>query len=229
MEFKSTENALWDMAFASPSLLSRQLEHSTIQGGPYQRHAVVSLSASKHSESKGSAATNSDVRLPSCSRRRALIAICTAAAVSATPLGESLIFPFAAEAADDRPGLPPGAQQFNNLRSARMKWDQIEVRLRDADKAIEDDEWNGLRSFLRVFYKVGDDMTFIASNWKPGLKDQAKAIVKKMQKTLKDMDKVAVRKERDEFLNMHVSVTSLVDDFYALLKEATVSDIPEDL
>lgn len=145
-------------------------------------------------------------------------------------LAATLIFPLerVALAEEAPPSLPRGAREFNSFRAAQMQWVQVGDVVK-ADRDIADDEWSGLRAFLRVFYKVADDMEFLSSNFSDAAKKRVSTITKDMRKTVKGMDKAAIRKDRSEFGKMYALVASGVDEFYELLKTATVGDIPEDL
>jgi hypothetical protein len=132
-------------------------------------------------------------------------------------------------AAEERPGLPPGARQFNNLRAARAQWAQIRTRLGPGESEITGQEWDNLRGYLRIFYDVSDDMEFLSSRWESMRRDRVKSLVRELHTTIKAMDKDGIRQDKDAFAAKHASVTALVDEFYELFKAVSANDVPEDL
>eukprot|EP00170_Pyropia_yezoensis_P006606 contig_26946_g6627 len=88
-------------------------------------------------------------------------------------------------------------------------------------------EWNNVRTYLRKFYSVGDDMVALGKGRGKESKKAVEGIAKALRKTVKDMDKPAAAKDWEAFMVAHASATSLVDDFFGYLKSA--SDIPDEL
>lgn len=132
-----------------------------------------------------------------------------------------------ARAEEPPPGLPDGARQFNNLRSARDQWADVGGVLA-RDGPIAEEEWGNLRGFLRVFFKVGEDIDFLGKGFSVEGRNRTKEIVKGLRKMVKDMDKVASEEKREDFRNAHAQVLNIVDEFIAMLSEAN-SDVPQDL
>jgi hypothetical protein len=161
------------------------------------------------------------------SRRALLSGSCTLGLSGVLLAG--LGVPDATSAAEERPGLPPGARQFNNLRAARAQWAQIRSRLDAGASEITAQEWDNLRGYLRIFYDVSDDMEFLSNRWEGVRRDRVKSLVRELHTTIKAMDKDGIRQDKDAFAAKHASVTALVDEFYELLKAASANDVPEDL
>lgn len=129
--------------------------------------------------------------------------------------------------AEPPPGLPDGARQFNNLRTAREQWAAVGGVL-DRDGVVGEEEWGNLRGFLRVFFKVGEDIEFLGKGLGGGGKERSKEIVKALRKSVKGMDKVATEEKREEFGRLHAEVLGLVDEFVDMLGVAK-ADVPQDL
>ncbi len=72
-------------------------------------------------------------------------------------------------------------------------------------------------------------MEFLSSTFSDSSKKRVKEIVKVIRKTVRDMDKVAAKEDQDEFLKLHGSISLLLAEFFQLLKEASVADIPAEL
>ena len=131
--------------------------------------------------------------------------------------------------AQDGPAkLPGGAAQFSRILSARNQWVDLGVAV-SGERVLEDEEWINARTYLRKFYALGEDMEYLAKPWDRKLKDRALALVKDFRKTVKGMDKPAEKKDVEAFAEMHRHTLALVDNFFAILKEASTSDIPDEL
>lgn len=134
----------------------------------------------------------------------------------------------AAILADEMPSLPGGAAQFSRILAARTRWIELGEAIAKRGE-ISHDEWQNARAYLRAFYSIGDDMLFLANPWDAKLKEQAARVAKTLRKTVKAMDTPAKKEDVDGFIRLHGESTQLVDKFFAILKDATVSDIPEEL
>jgi hypothetical protein len=132
-----------------------------------------------------------------------------------------------ATAAEPPPGLPDGARQFNNLRAAVRQWGKVGGVLR-REGEIGEEEWGNLRGYLRVFFRVGEDMEFLARGWDGARRERVKEMVKRVRKVVKEMDKVGGEATRGAFLATHGEVAGLLDEFSGMLNEDR-GDVPMDL
>lgn len=123
--------------------------------------------------------------------------------------------------------MPPGARQLDNLLKARVQWAAIGTTVAERHEMMDTTEWNNVRTYLRKFYSVGDDMVALGKGRGKESKQAVEGIAKALRKTVKDMDKPAASKDWEAFMVAHASATSLVDDFFGYLKSA--SDIPDEL
>lgn len=99
----------------------------------------------------------------------------------------------------------------------------------DANRTLEDSEWNSLRGYLRTVYAVSGDMEFIIGGWEKELRKRGEEVAKKFRATVKGMDKPAIAKNVEDFKTMHGKAEGIFDEFFALLKQTSVGDIPDEL
>jgi hypothetical protein len=150
-------------------------------------------------------------------RRAALAGLAAAAAV---PL-------FGARAAEPPPQLPDGARQFNNLRAAQKQWVEVGGVLR-REGPVSAEEWANLSGYLRVFFRVGEDIEFLSKGWEVERRERVKEIVKEMRREVKEMDKVVGEGTRAKFLEKHGVVEGLLVEFTRILEDDR-GDVPADL
>lgn len=124
--------------------------------------------------------------------------------------------------------LPGGAAQFSRLIAAQRQWNSL-LAVVGGDRELDSDEWESLRGYLRTVYSVSGDMAYISKVWDKALRRQGDEVINKFRVTVKGMDKPAIAKDRATFARMHAEASKGFDDFFALLKEASTSDIPDEL
>lgn len=134
----------------------------------------------------------------------------------------------AASHAEDSPGLPRGAREFSRLLSAQKQWSELHAVF-DANRTLDDSEWNSLRGYLRSVYAVSGDMEFMVRGWERDLRKRGEEVAKRFRATVKEMDKPAIAKNVRDFRKMHGKTEGIFDEFFALLKQASVGDIPDEL
>jgi len=91
-----------------------------------------------------------------------------------------------AGAYEDVPQLPPGARQLDNLLKARKQWEAIGATVQERHEVMDTTEWNNVRTYLRKFYSVGDDMVALGKGRGKESKQAVEAIAKSLRKTVKE-------------------------------------------
>eukprot|EP00188_Purpureofilum_apyrenoidigerum_P000423 Plantae.Rhodophyta-Purpureofilum_apyrenoidigerum.ctg11824.p1 GENE.Plantae.Rhodophyta-Purpureofilum_apyrenoidigerum.ctg11824~~Plantae.Rhodophyta-Purpureofilum_apyrenoidigerum.ctg11824.p1 ORF type:complete len:184 (-),score=31.04 Plantae.Rhodophyta-Purpureofilum_apyrenoidigerum.ctg11824:206-757(-) len=129
--------------------------------------------------------------------------------------------------ADDRPGLPPGAMQFDRVLKAQKNWEEIGTLVNTKRGDLTGSDWDGIRAFLRKFYRIGDDFDYLGGNLSKESRSKVAALAKELRKNVKDLDKPAGAKDIEQFLSGHKNIGSQVQEFFALLKSD--SDVPDEL
>jgi len=124
---------------------------------------------------------------PSVSRRSFLASAAAAVAAAATASMAGVAgVPPPAGAYEDVPQLPPGARQLDNLLKARKQWEAIGVTVQERHEVMDATEWNNVRTYLRKFYSVGDDMVALGKGRGKESKQAVEAIAKSLRKTVKE-------------------------------------------
>lgn len=119
---------------------------------------------------------------PAFSRRSFLSSAVAAAAASVASLTAA---PSPARAYEDIPQLPPGARQLDNLLKARVQWAAIGTTVAERHEMMDTTEWNNVRTYLRKFYSVGDDMVALGKGRGKESKQAVEGIAKALRKTVK--------------------------------------------
>lgn len=94
--------------------------------------------------------------------------------------------PSPAQAYEDIPLLPPGARQLDNLLKARSQWAAIGASVTERHEVMDTTEWNNVRTYLRKFYSVGDDMVALGKGRGKESKQAVEGIAKALRKTVKE-------------------------------------------
>lgn len=124
---------------------------------------------------------------PAFSRRAFLSsAAAAAAAAAAASVAGSTAVPPPARAYEDVPQLPPGARQLDNLLKARVQWAAIGTTVAERHEVMDTTEWNNVRTYLRKFYSVGDDMVALGKGRGKESKKAVEAIAKALRQTVKE-------------------------------------------
>lgn len=118
--------------------------------------------------------------------------------------------------------LPEGAAQFDRFRKVQAEWDRLGGRLAKED--IGEKEWDGVPSFLRKLYDVGDDMVFMSKALEPKKKDEAKALASDFKAQVKAVDRPAQARDRGAVVAAYKSTSGLMRTFLDL-----TSDVPDEL
>jgi len=63
--------------------------------------------------------------------------------------------------------------------------DVVEWVIRSCRSDLSNDEWDATRAFIRTFYNISEDMSFLSGNMKPELKEQARGLIKDFKKLIK--------------------------------------------
>lgn len=168
-----------------------------------------------------SSVCNSSQPTMTVSRRRALTLL--TASISSMLLNDTMIVN-----AEEKPQLPPGAQQFNRLLAAQKQWSELS-QVVNSNRTLDENEWDTLRQYLRTVYGVSNDMEFLAKPWEKSIKSRASTTIKQFRQVVKGMDKPAIARDIKEFAQGHLQTTQLFNEFFTEFKEATVSDIPDEL
>ena len=168
-----------------------------------------------------SSACSSSKPTSNVTRRRALTLL--TASISSVLLNDTMTVQ-----AEEKPQLPPGAQQFNRLLAARKQWSELSQVVNN-DRTLDESEWETLRQYLRTVYGVSNDMEFLAKPWDKSIKSRASDTIKQFRQVVKGMDKPAIARDIKQFAQGHLQTTQLFDEFFKEFKEATVSDIPDEL
>ena len=124
----------------------------------------------------------------------------------------------------DGTSLPEGALQFSRAVKARSDWDAIGQTVDSRGKEMSKDEWEGVMSFLRKLYSVGEDMKGIAKGMDVGKKKQAEALIGEFQTIVKTADGAARGQDREAFMILYKKSAVCLDDFFALLQ-----DVPDEI
>lgn len=124
--------------------------------------------------------------------------------------------------------LPDGAKQFSQVISAQRQWKSVPDAFSNG-RVPEDADWENLRTYLRAVYSVSGDMDFIARGWEKARKEVGMKTISAFRTAIKAMDKPAKSRDAPAFLEAHAKVASLFDDFFNLLKQDTVGDMPAEL
>lgn len=72
-------------------------------------------------------------------------------------------------------------------------------------------------------------MEFLSKAWNGTLKPQGMGIAKQFRTVVKGMDQPAIDQDVERFARMHAEASQLLEQFFAVLKEASVGDIPDEL
>lgn len=72
-------------------------------------------------------------------------------------------------------------------------------------------------------------MEYIARTWEKSLRKRGEEIAKRFRKMVKGMDKPALAKDVTEFRTMHGKTEDIFNEFFALLKQASGGEIPDEL
>lgn len=123
---------------------------------------------------------------PALSRRSFLSAVAAAAAAAAASVASLTAAPPPAEAYEDIPQLPPGARQLDNLLKSRVQWAAIGTTVSERHDVMDTTEWNNVRTYLRKFYSVGDDMVALGKGRGKESKQAVEGIAKALRKTVKE-------------------------------------------
>jgi len=89
---------------------------------------------------------------------------------------------------------------------------------------IDDEEWQGISTFLRKAYKVGDDMKVIAKTLDAEKKEIGKKLIVNFQQECKNADGAVVRKDPGGFVVNAKNIQGYLDVFTDLL-----SDVPDEI
>lgn len=131
-------------------------------------------------------------------------------------------------AAEEKPSLPGGAAQFSRLLAAQRQWNSLD-KVVYGDRQLESDEWESLRGYLRTVYAVSGDMAYLTKVWDKPLRNRGQEVIKRFRATVKEMDKPAIARDITKFASMYAETGKNFEEFFELLKEASVKDIPDEL
>lgn len=131
-------------------------------------------------------------------------------------------------AAEEKPALPGGAAQFSRLLAAQRQWNSLGTVV-SGNRELADEEWESLRGYLRTVYAVSSDMEYLSKVWDKPLRNQGQEVIKQFRITVKNMDKPAIARDIMAFARMHAQTAKSFEEFFALLKDASAKDIPDEL
>mmetsp|Transcript_2967 Transcript_2967/g.9082 ORF Transcript_2967/g.9082 Transcript_2967/m.9082 type:complete len:180 (-) Transcript_2967:174-713(-) len=129
--------------------------------------------------------------------------------------------------AAEKPGLPPGAMQFDRVLKAQKNWEEIGGLVSNKRQDMAGSDWDGIRAFLRKFYRIGDDFDYLGGNLSKENRNKISALAKEFRKNVKELDKPAGSKDVDQFLTGHKNVNGQINEFFTLLRSD--SDVPDEL
>lgn len=148
-----------------------------------RRHCLCSAAPPPSSPPSGHAAADT----PALSRRFFLSsAVAAAAAAAAASVAGLTAAAAPVQAYEDIPQLPPGARQLDNLLKARVQWASIGTTVSERHEVMDTTEWNNVRTYLRKFYSVGDDMVALGKGRGKESKKAVEGIAKALRKTVKE-------------------------------------------
>lgn len=146
----------------------------------------------------------------------------------ALPLPLSYLIHAERTSAQENGGLPAGAKQFSQVITAQRQWKQVPDAFKDG-REPDDAEWENLRTYLRAVYAVSMDMAFLTKRFEKETRDKVGRVITSFKGEVKAMDKPALKKDAAAFLQGHKKVEMLFDEFFGLLQEQTVGDMPAEL
>lgn len=124
--------------------------------------------------------------------------------------------------------LPDGAKQFSQVISAQRQWRQVPDAFANGHEP-DDKEWENLRTYLRAVYAVQADMVFLTKRFEQERKQNAQKTISAFKTAVKAMDKPAKSRDVPAFLQGQAEVASLFEQFFSILQEQTVGDMPLEL
>lgn len=120
--------------------------------------------------------------------------------------------------------LPQGALQFSRALKAKSDWEEIATSVRTRGAEVTKDEWEGVMSYLRKLYTVGDDLKAISKGMDATKKKEADRLISEFQTSVKSADITARNKDVDGFLVLYKKSAANLDDFFGLLQ-----DVPDEI
>merc|ERR1712071_615384 len=99
--------------------------------------------------------------------------------------------------------LPQGTLQFSRALKAKSDWEEIATSVRTRGAEVTKDEWEGVMSYLRKLYTVGDDLKAISKGMDATKKKEADRLISEFQTSVKSADITARNKDVDAFLVLY--------------------------
>uniref|UniRef100_A0A7S2Z9L7 Uncharacterized protein n=1 Tax=Rhodosorus marinus TaxID=101924 RepID=A0A7S2Z9L7_9RHOD len=88
-------------------------------------------------------------------------------------------------AAEEKPELPPGARQFDRLLKAQERWEEIRATVSTKKSELTANEWEGIRAFLRKYYRASEDMEYLSQRFPKDRKQKVAEITKEFRAIVK--------------------------------------------
>eukprot|EP00814_Leptocylindrus_danicus_P017700 CAMPEP_0116033606 /NCGR_PEP_ID=MMETSP0321-20121206/19104_1 /TAXON_ID=163516 /ORGANISM="Leptocylindrus danicus var. danicus, Strain B650" /LENGTH=176 /DNA_ID=CAMNT_0003509743 /DNA_START=69 /DNA_END=599 /DNA_ORIENTATION=+ len=169
-------------------------------------------------------ATPNKARQPATSNRRDVLSN-SLKIIAATATATTAFLPRSAMAdVSDGNSLPQGALQFSRALKAKSDWEEIAKSVKTRGAELSKDEWEGVMSYLRKLYTIGDDLKAISKGMDPSKKKEAERLISEFQASVKSADITARNKDVDAFLVLYQKSAANLDDFFGLLQ-----DVPDEI
>lgn len=158
-------------------------------------------------------------------RRQLLVTCATLAGAALLPLALTHGPP---EALSEEARLPDGARQFSQVVASQRQWSNLAEAFANG-RTPDEAEWNSIRGYLRAVYVVSADMEFLVRRWDRARRETGLDTVRKFRKEVRLLDRPAAVADADMFLKGHAEVVGVFDEFFQLMKQDTVGDMPAEL